>query len=140
MLRATGPAVRCRRAALRLALRHRNGEDRGRDSRGASLTSTTLGTADLDAIDIHSIEKYTTEGYPWAEWDLLRREAPCHWYERPGIAPFWAITRYDDVHRIGRDANRFINGGPRLRLASLEHDRKLWAAKAKRDDLYQWDP
>ncbi|MPY93620.1 MAG: cytochrome P450 [Acidimicrobiia bacterium] len=104
------------------------------------MTATTLTAADLDAVDIHSIERYTTEGYPWAEWDLLRREAPAYWYERPGIEPFWAITRYEDVHRMGRDARRFINSGPRLRLASVEHDRKLWAAKATRDSLYGWDP
>lgn len=100
----------------------------------------TLGRADLDTIDIHSVERYETRGYPWAEWDLLRREAPCYFYERDGIEPFWAITRYQDVQEVGRDARRFINGGPRLRLASIEHDRKLWAAKAKRESLYGWDP
>jgi cholest-4-en-3-one 26-monooxygenase len=99
-----------------------------------------LSVADLDTIDIHSIERYTTLGYPWAEWDLLRREAPAFWYDRPGIAPFWAVTRYADVHRIGRDARRFVNGGPRLRLASIDHDERLWAVKAKRDELYGWDP
>jgi cytochrome P450 len=100
----------------------------------------TLTRADLDTIDIHTTERYERLGYPWAEWDLLRREAPAYWYERPGIEPFWAITRYADVHAIGRDGNRFINGGPRLRLASIEHDRKMWASKAKRDSLNDWDP
>ena len=47
--------------------------------------------ADLDTIDIHSVDKYMAEGYPWAEWDLLRREAPVYWYDRPGIEPFWAV-------------------------------------------------
>ncbi len=98
-----------------------------------------LTAADLDSIDIHSIHKYETTGYPYAEWDLLRREAPCYFYERPGIEPFWAITRYDDVHAIGRDANRFINGGRRLRLAGAEHDRRMWEVKAKRDAMYGWD-
>lgn len=101
---------------------------------------STLTRADLDNIDIHSIERYLEHGYPWAEWDLLRREAPVFRYERDGIEPFWAITRYEDVHAVGRDGDRFINGGPRLRLASQDHDRKLWQAKAKRDSLYDWDP
>jgi cholest-4-en-3-one 26-monooxygenase len=100
----------------------------------------TLTRADLDTIDIHTTERYEELGYPWAEWDLLRREAPAYWYDRPGIEPFWAITRYDDVHAVGRDGTRFVNGGPRLRLASAEHDRRMWASKAKRDSLYDWDP
>jgi cytochrome P450 len=99
-----------------------------------------LTRADLDTIDIHSVGKYMAEGYPWAEWDLLRREAPMYWYERPGIEPFWAFTRYEDVHRLGRDARRFVNGGPRLRLASSKHDQRMWEVKAKRDELYGWDP
>lgn len=99
-----------------------------------------LTRADLDSIDIHSIDRYVTEGYPFAEWDLLRREAPVFWYDRPEIEPFWAVTRYADVHAIGADDKTFINSGPRLRLATREHDRKLWAMKAKRDALYGWDP
>ena len=94
---------------------------------------------DLDSIDIHSIEKYLAGGYPWAEWDLLRREAPVHWYERLGIEPFWAVTSYDDVHTIGRDGTTFINGGPRLRLASTKHDTRMWEVKANRDARLEWD-
>ncbi len=94
---------------------------------------------DLDQIDIHSLDLYTTRGYPWAEWDLLRREAPVYWYDRPGIEPFWAITRYAEVHAVGRDAATFINSGRRLRLHSIEHEEAMWASKARRDGLYQWD-
>ncbi|MFN0091632.1 MAG: cytochrome P450 [Acidimicrobiales bacterium] len=100
----------------------------------------TLTRADLDSIDIHSLSRYVERGYPWEEWDLLRREAPVYWYDRPGIEPFWAITRYRDVHAVGRDGRSFINGGPRLRLASTNHDRRMWEVKAKRDELYGWDP
>src|SRR4051812_14711233 len=97
-------------------------------------------SADLDSIDIHSIERYLPRRYPRAEGDLLRREAPVYWYERPDIEPFGAITRYEDVHAVGRAGETFINSGPRLRLASADHDRKLWASKARRDSLYDWDP
>ena len=46
----------------------------------------------LDNLDITDPELYCgPRGYPWREWDLLRREAPVYWYERPGWAPFWAI-------------------------------------------------
>ena len=55
----------------------------------------------LDAIDIHRPQRYAEQGFPWAEWDLLRREAPVFWYERDDIEPFWAVTRYNDVMAIG---------------------------------------
>ena len=37
----------------------------------------------------------------------MRREAPVYWYERPGVEPFWAITRYRDIQRISRDPETF---------------------------------
>ena len=94
---------------------------------------------DLDSIDIHSLDLYVSRGYPWAEWELLRREAPVYWYDRPGIAPFWAVTRYADVHAVGSDSATFRNSGERLRLHSVEHEERMWASKARRDDLYGWD-
>lgn len=99
-----------------------------------------LSTADLDTIDIHSLDLYETRGYPWQEWQLLRREAPVFWYDRPGIEPFWAVTKYADVHAVGCNPKTFINGGQRLRLHSAEHEQRMWASKARRDDLYGWDP
>jgi cholest-4-en-3-one 26-monooxygenase len=99
-----------------------------------------LGKADLDSIDIHTLDLYATRGYPWAEWELLRREAPVYWYDRPGIEPFWAVTRYADVQAIGRDAATFVNSGRRLRLHSIEHEERMWASKGHRDRLYGWDP
>ena len=96
-------------------------------------------TAKLDGIDIHSVDRYLSEGYPWQAWDRLRREAPVYWYDRPGIEPFWAITRYADVRALGSDSSRFINGGPRLRLASAEHDSRLHGARRKRADRHGWD-
>lgn len=93
----------------------------------------------LGSVDIHSIDRYLANGYPWSDWDLLRAEAPVYWYERDGIEPFWAITRYDDVKAAGADDGTFINGGPRLRLASAAHDARMWEVKAKRDARYGWD-
>jgi cholest-4-en-3-one 26-monooxygenase len=40
---------------------------------------------------------------------------------------------------VGRDARTFINSGRRLRLHSVEHEERMWASKARRDDLYGWD-
>ena len=42
----------------------------------------------VDEAIIHDLERYRTEGYPWAEWDLFRDEAPVYWYEREESLPF----------------------------------------------------
>ena len=81
-------------------------------------------TSYLESIDIHRPQRYAEQGYPWTEWDVLRREAPVFWYERDDIEPFWAVTRYDDVMTISGHPDVFINGGPRLRLA-LKHETEL---------------
>ncbi|MCC6436136.1 MAG: cytochrome P450 [Acidimicrobiales bacterium] len=94
----------------------------------------------LDDIDIHSIDRYLEFGYPWEAWDRLRDEAPIYRYERPGIQPFWALTRYADVRAVGSDNARFINGGPILRLAGDEHNRLLEASRQKKADRHGWDP
>ena len=104
-----------------------------------TMADASTPTLTLDQIDIHSIAKYETDGYPWAEWDLLREEAPCFWYERDDIAPFWAITRHADVKAIGSDAKRFANGEGRLRLKSIDIDERYAAAHRARVELYGWD-
>jgi cytochrome P450 len=102
--------------------------------------TTALTSADLASIDIHSTDLLASRGYPWEAWDLLRREAPVFWYERDDIAPFWAITRYDDVHWVGTNDKLFINGGPRLRLASIADDEGMWARSKRRIEMAGWDP
>ncbi|WP_419918474.1 cytochrome P450 [Candidatus Poriferisocius sp.] len=99
----------------------------------------TAGAISLDEIDIHSNEQYRDHGYPWAAWDLLRAEAPVHWYDRPGIEPFWAITRYEDIHWVSSNDKLFINGGPRLRLASIEDDEGMMQRRIKRLTELGWD-
>ena len=76
-------------------------------------------TLSLENIDIHTPQRYAKKGFPWEEWDLLRRDAPIFWYERDDIEPFWAVTRHADVLTISGLPEVFINGGPRLRLALL---------------------
>ncbi len=41
----------------------------------------------LDTLSITDTKRYVERGYPWAEWDLLRREAPVYWYDRPDVEP-----------------------------------------------------
>lgn len=73
----------------------------------------------LDALDITDTALYVQRGYPWREWDLLRREAPVFWYQRSGFEPFWAITKYDDIAWVSRHPELFSNT-QRLRLDSIE--------------------
>ncbi|MFV0258895.1 MAG: hypothetical protein ACK5PP_10660, partial [Acidimicrobiales bacterium] len=97
-------------------------------------------SSSLDELDITTIERYLSDGYPWTAWDRLREEAPCYWYERPGFAPFWAVTRHADVRAIGSDAARFVNGGGRLRLASIELDARIERGRRRRITDHGWDP
>lgn len=103
------------------------------------MTVEAPASADLGSIDIHSIDRYQAGGYPWAEWARLRREAPVYWYERPGIEPFWALTRHVDVKAVSIDDRTFVNSGPRLRLAPSDYDRRARAAREKKAVLYGWD-
>ncbi len=80
----------------------------------------------LDTIDITDTDLYVQRGYPWKEWDLLRREAPVYWYERPGFEPFWAITKHADIAWISRNPQLFSNR-QRLRLATPQpYDFQKW--------------
>jgi cholest-4-en-3-one 26-monooxygenase len=73
----------------------------------------------LDTLDITDTDLYVKRGYPWREWDLLRREAPVYWYERPGFEPFWALTKYEDIAFVSRNPQIFSNR-QRLRLDSID--------------------
>jgi cytochrome P450 len=53
--------------------------------------------------------------------ELLRREAPVHWVEAAGFAPFWAITRHADIMEIERNHPLFHNA-PRPLLQTAEMD------------------
>ncbi|MER5503257.1 MULTISPECIES: cytochrome P450 [unclassified Streptomyces] len=62
----------------------------------------------LDTLDITDEKAYTENGgYPFAEFDLLRREAPVFWYRRPGFEPFWVLTRHEDIAWVSRNPKIF---------------------------------
>ena len=100
------------------------------------MDRSALSSDQLDTIDIHSLARYHEHGYPWDEWALLRENAPAYWYERNGIAPFWAVSRYEDVKRISLDEKTSINNSPLLRLVSEDYEaRRLSARQAYRRTL-----
>jgi len=94
----------------------------------------------LDTINIHHPQHYAAYGAPWAEWDLLRAEAPVFWYERDDVEPFWAVTRYADVLTVSDNPKIFINGGPRLRLALKGTPEVLRAGVDSFGSERNWDP
>lgn len=61
----------------------------------------------LDNLDITNERSYAENGYPYAAWDLLRREAPVFWYQRPGFEPFWALTKHEDIAWVSRNPKLF---------------------------------
>jgi cytochrome P450 len=52
---------------------------------------------------------YAKHGPPHEAWARLRREAPIAYCEAPGMLPFWAVTRYDDIVELSRQPQRFVN-------------------------------
>ncbi len=95
---------------------------------------------DLSQIDLHSPQRYAEDGFPWDEWDQLRREAPVFRYERDAIEPFWAVTRHADVMTVSENAKLFINGGPRLRMALKGEAELLRGGLDSFGQSRGWDP
>jgi cytochrome P450 len=55
---------------------------------------------------------------PWEVFDLLQREAPVYFHPEPEGRGFWAVTKYDDVLTVIRDAKTFsseIGGSATIR-------------------------
>ena len=61
----------------------------------------------LENLDIINPDLYVQRGYPHEEWALLRKEAPVFRYQRPGVEPFWAITKHADVVAVSRQPELF---------------------------------
>jgi cholest-4-en-3-one 26-monooxygenase len=64
----------------------------------------------LAAIDIIDPDLFVERGYPHEEWALLRSRAPVFYYERPGVRPFWAVTRHADIITVSRQPDLFRSG------------------------------
>ncbi len=73
------------------------------------MVTAELQPLTLETLDITDTDRYVEHGYPWAAWDLLRREAPVFWYQRPRFEPFWAITKHADIRFISSHPELFSN-------------------------------
>ncbi|MCZ6657601.1 MAG: cytochrome P450 [Gammaproteobacteria bacterium] len=93
----------------------------------------------LQNLDITDTELYVRHGYPWAAWDLLRRQAPVFWYQRPRHEPFWAITKHEDIGYISRNPNLFSNTQI-LRLSDVETVRIGQRGRVRNANRYGGSP
>ena len=66
---------------------------------GASAT-------DLASVDLLDHDLFA-DHEPWEVFDLLQREAPVFFHPEPDGRGFWALTKYDDVQAVVRDAKTF---------------------------------
>jgi cytochrome P450 len=63
----------------------------------------------LDRVDLSDIDAFRDDD-AWGQFDTLRREDPVHWNPEPAPnSGFWAITRYDDIWAVDRDAETFTS-------------------------------
>ena len=63
-------------------------------------------------------------GHPHGQYDWLRDHAPVYRHAEPGGPGFWAVTRFQDVHDIGRDAATF-SSEPTIMIADPEPEQSL---------------
>ena len=73
------------------------------------MVTAELPALTLDSLNITDTSLYVEHGYPWEAWDVLRREAPVYWYQRPNFEPFWAITKHADIRYISSNPKLFSN-------------------------------
>lgn len=66
-----------------------------------------------DAVDVAAIDLFRArsfaEGDPHGAWRTLRESWPVRWFDVDAERGFWALTGYDDVCRVLRDAAAFTS-------------------------------
>ncbi len=83
------------------------------------MTSTPLvpsaAQTDLSDLDLF------LDGPPWAAFDALRRDEPCHWNaEREPNHGFWSLTRHADIVQVTRDELTFSSETGAVNLEELD--------------------
>ncbi|KAA1380595.1 cytochrome P450 [Aeromicrobium fastidiosum] len=62
----------------------------------------------LEDVDLSDIDGFSDlRGF--AQFDTLRAEDPVHWTEEADGAGFWAVTRYEDIWSVDKDAESFTS-------------------------------
>lgn len=66
---------------------------------------------DLDLIDLTDPRTFLRDDLPEL-WRAFRSRSPVHWHRpRTGVPGFWALSRYQDVMAVYRDAGRYRSEG-----------------------------
>ena len=73
---------------------------------GSLVPGSSETAADRDAATVLNPDTYTA-GAPYEALARLRRDAPVHPVQLPGIPRLWIVTRHSDVVRISRDDATF---------------------------------
>lgn len=89
-----------------------------------------MSTTTSPVIDLLATSSFA-HGQPHDQFAWLRANAPVYRHPEPDGPGFWAVTRYDDVRAVGKDAARFSSeptimiGDPAPDSASLSGDHKM---------------
>jgi len=75
---------------------------------GPDLSSLDLSEPDLAELDLFDLGLFA-DGPPHGVFRRLRDEAPVSFLPEPNGPGFWAVTRYDDVVAVSRDATTFTS-------------------------------
>jgi cytochrome P450 len=75
-----------------------------------------------DDVDLSDLDLFAA-GAPWEAFRVLREKEPIHWNPEPTPnRGFWAVTRHDDIVRIGRDDETYSSEIGAVNLEELDAD------------------
>ena len=63
----------------------------------------------VDGARLVDPKAYASDGYPYEEWALLRREAPLTKLSQDGWPDYWAVTKHSDIVEISKTPEVFLN-------------------------------
>lgn len=91
--------------------------------------------AELRGVDLFDYDLFA-DHEPWEVFDLLQRHAPVYFHPEPEGRGFWAVTKYDDVLAVVRNAKTFSSEvGGAATIADVPED-----VLAARRNFLEFDP
>ena len=74
-----------------------------------TVGSNEARTLRLEDIDLSTPAAFA-EGWPYREFEVLRREAPVYWNRQADGGGFWVVSKYKDVQAVSLDPKTFSSG------------------------------
>ena len=84
--------------------------------------------------DVLDVNVMGDERTMYGLFDHLRANDPVAWVEHPDYRPFWSLSRYDDIKRIGSENDRFLSA-PRTVLVPAAFEEALLERFGTRNGL-----